>query len=118
MAIVAFFIYPLNTPFSYSEKWLIMAKKTESDIALEMKRLREQKRQIVRDRNLALGVEISRAIKAGNLDQDFIMKAIDATTKSKKHRAVLGLDSIQSDPELTPPTLPNSSDKLSSFKSG
>ena len=92
-----------------------MAKKTESDIALEMKKLREQKRQLVRDRNLALGVEISRAIKAGKLDQDFIMKAIDATTKSKKHRTVLGLDSIQSESGRTPPTLFNSSDKLSNF---
>ena len=92
-----------------------MAKKTESDIALEMKKLREQKRQLVRDRNLALGVEISRAIKAGKLDQDFIMKAIDSTTKSKKHRAALGLDSIQPEHERTPPPLPHRSDKLSNF---
>ena len=96
-----------------------MTKKTESDIALEMKKLREQKRQLVRNRNLVLGVEISRAIKAGRLDHDFIMKAINSTTKSKKHRAVLGLDLIQPNtPEFTPPPLPESSDKLSSFKSG
>ena len=73
-----------------------MAKKTESDIALEMKKLREQKRQLVREKNLALGVEISRAIKAGNLDYSFIMKAIDSTTKSKKHRIILGLGTTQS----------------------
>lgn len=82
-----------------------MKNKTRADIALEIKALRQQEREIVNKTNLALGEEVARAIKAGKLDGDQIYETLAVHSKSKKNRALLSLDSFVPDQDK-PPALP------------
>lgn len=97
-----------------------MKNKTRADIALEIKALRQQEREIVNKTNLALGEEVTRAIKTGKLDGDKIYETLAIHSKSKKNRELLFLDSFVPDQD-EPPALPEATTKTSvmdKFKSG
>lgn len=84
-----------------------MQSKKEAKIAEKMKKLKDEKRQLAKDKNLALGVEISKAISAGSLELEFILDAINQTTKSKKNRVLLGLDQRENKIENSLPAKPS-----------
>lgn len=81
-----------------------MKPKTRAEIATEIKKLRDQDKQLIKDKKVAYATGITKAIKAGHLDAVTINNALNKVVKSKKDRALLEFATDPTASQSTPST--------------